>query len=233
MSLRIGIGKLLIPYNSGSPTVDPVNALLTDGNTVGWYEASELSTITKDGSNIVSRWNDKLGAGHDFVTGSCLWVSPDYMSFNGTNQHLKCNTFVWNQPMEIYAVIKQVTWTADDWIWDGETASVMHLNQQGVSPNVTFNSGTGKIITTLPLNSWALIRVRYRGTTSRIQINNDAEWVGNLGTNNASGFWLGRYPAVAIRYGNFHVKEIICRSIANSDSNWNLLGTHLIAKYSI
>jgi len=44
-----------------------VTGVLQDGNTVGWYIASDLSTITKDGSNKVSVWADKLASGHNLA----------------------------------------------------------------------------------------------------------------------------------------------------------------------
>ena len=51
-----------------------------------WLDASDLSTITKDGSNYVSQWNDKSGKGFNVVqaTGSAqpLWAS-NTIAFNG------------------------------------------------------------------------------------------------------------------------------------------------------
>ena len=40
-----------------APVYDPTPSVLTDGNTVAWFDSSE--NITKDGSDFVSVWGDK------------------------------------------------------------------------------------------------------------------------------------------------------------------------------
>ncbi|MBU1777968.1 MAG: hypothetical protein KJ899_15185, partial [Gammaproteobacteria bacterium] len=78
-------------------------------NRLFWYDPSDLTTITKNGSDIVSRVNDKLGNGRDLVTGSALWTANTLL-FDGITEYLQSGTFVWEQPCMIYAIINQVTW---------------------------------------------------------------------------------------------------------------------------
>jgi hypothetical protein len=40
--------------------VDPAIAIINDGNTIGWFDSSDANTITKDGSDYVSIWWDKI-----------------------------------------------------------------------------------------------------------------------------------------------------------------------------
>ena len=60
------LNKGILNYSAGG-----VPSVITDGNTVGWWIADDLTTITKNGSNVVSQWRDKLGGGVNFsITGA-------------------------------------------------------------------------------------------------------------------------------------------------------------------
>ena len=65
------------------------NGTMVDTDLYLWYDASDLSTITKDGSNQVSQWNDKSGGGRHLTAsgtgtdGMPLWVSAGQ---NGNNE---------------------------------------------------------------------------------------------------------------------------------------------------
>jgi prepilin-type N-terminal cleavage/methylation domain-containing protein len=51
-----------------------------------WLDANDLSTITKDGSNKVSAWNDKSGNGNH-VTQTTSSFQPEYVASSNINDH--------------------------------------------------------------------------------------------------------------------------------------------------
>lgn len=198
------------------------NNVLEDGNTVAWYLASDLATITKDGSNFVSRWNDKLASGRDLIqatgTNQPLWNAIG-ITFDGIDNLMKSAPFVWEQPVIIYAVINQVTWSYVDRIWTGDVISntnAFYANTQFNVPNkMNFYSGASILTSGLTENTWGIIRVLYNGASSKVIINNGTPTTGNIGASNGNGFTLaaqggGGAPA------NIIVKEIILRNIADS-----------------
>jgi len=79
--------RLGVNYKQGAPLFTPkkISGLAL------WLDASDLSTITKDGSNYVTQWNDKSGKGFNVAqgTGSAQpqWVSSEVV-FDGSSDVL-------------------------------------------------------------------------------------------------------------------------------------------------
>jgi hypothetical protein len=211
--------------------------VIGDGNTVTFYDSQLLSTITKDGSNFVSRWNDRLLSGHDLFqsTGSFqpLW-SVDGILFDGIDNCMKATAFTLIQPEFIYMVVKQVTWTKYDYFFDGNTADSGIVYQgEGITPRI--NAGAGLYLgdnANLVLNTWGILRVLFNGASSKLIVNATTPTTGNCGTGNMGGFTLGS-RAVGLYYSNIHVKEIIIRKIADTSGDETAIYNYLAAKYGI
>ena len=99
-----------------------IPAVLSDGNTVAWFDLAE--NITKDGSDFVSVWGDKSGNGNDLLripsTRNPLWTT-DGVLFDGIDDFMKCVTFTYAQPEQIYIVVKQISWTSTEYLFTGNT----------------------------------------------------------------------------------------------------------------
>lgn len=209
-----------------------------DGNTVGWYIASDLTTITKDGANLVSRWNDKLGSGRDLlqavVLNQPLWVLNDGILFDGIANFMKTASFTWDQPEFIYIVLKQVTWTNLDIIFDGNTGLSGAFEQYPSTPAlITNNGGTlSPNNTNLPVNTFGIVRVLFNGVNSKIIVNDTLPVTGNFGVNNMSGFTLGTRGSISA-YSNIQVKEIICRNVFDNESDETAIYNYLKSKYQL
>jgi len=194
-----------------------------------WYDPSDLTTITKDGADIVSRVNDKLGNGKDLVTGSALWTA-DTLLFNGTDQYLRTGTWAWSQPGMIYMIVKQVSWSNSDTIFDGYNLNTAKLMQKTPTPNLSMYAGTAYVCDSnlLPVGTWGIIRVYFSGVNSRLTINDNTPVTGNPGTSNLAGFTLGRPGNYNDVYGNFQVKDVIgMPSTEGEDEIYNWLVTRL------
>ena len=210
-------------------------AILEDGNTVGWYLSDDLTTITKDGSDFVSRWNDKLGSGHDLIqatgTNQPKWVDVDGILFDGVDNYLRAVNFTWNQPCEIFIVMKQLTWTLNDIFFDGGALDRGEIYQFNIANKISeYCGGTVKTFV-WTLNNYGVLRILFNGAGGHMQIG-----TGTLqtftGASNMAGFILGaRFNASA--FANIQVKEIILRKIADISGDETAIYNYLATKYGI
>lgn len=214
-------------------TMTTGEALIRAGNTLCWFVSSELSTVTKDGSDDVTQWNDLLGSGRDLKTkaGTPHW-SADGILFDGATEYMKCDAFTNNQPIQVHLVMKQVTWTNLDRIFDGNTSASVMFRQSSTTPGVTINAGSSSVQNNfLTVDTWGIVRILFNGANSKIQINATAVTTGNYGANNAAGFTLGA-GGTGGNPSNIQVKEIVIRS-ANDGASEADIYNYLKAKYGL
>tara|TARA_R110000787_G_scaffold161715_3_gene275114 strand:- start:2432 stop:4135 length:1704 start_codon:yes stop_codon:yes gene_type:complete len=206
--------------------------ILADGNTVLWVDSQE--NVTKDASNLVSVWGDKSGEGNDLLqaTGSAqpLW-STNGILFDGVNDFMKAAAFTLVQPEMVYFVFKQVSWTLNDRIYDGDISPSMLISQASATPALNMYGGGSLNNANLPLNTFGIVRCLYDGANSKFIINDTTPITGNVGTNNAGGFTLARKGDLNANFGNIEVKEIIIRKVADSATGEALIYQYLSDKY--
>ena len=223
---------------SGDVVTKSYPNVLVDGNTVAWYIADDLTTITKDGSDFVSRWNDYLGSGRDLLQAAVgahpLW-SADGILFDGTTDFMKAVAFTYEQPEMIYIVFKQVTWTSVDYFFDGNASNSGIVYQAGVTPQIVAYAGSASTNNgNLALDTWGIVRVLFDGAASKLIVNETAATTGNFGVNDMGGFTLGTKGAGSSgNTANIQVKEIILRKISDSAGDEADIYAYLKAKYEL
>jgi len=202
--------------------------ILKDGNTVAWYDSTDLSTITKDGSNIVSRVNDKLKSGHDLVEGACSLGEYGF-TFNGINQYMKALTFPLVQPTVIYLVLRDIGHTGR--IVDGNT-NAGGLVAFGAGTYITATSA-GATLSEYGLTKWSIIRATFNAANSLIKINEikTITGAGNAGTRSMNGITFSRYNEGNTAFGSFAFKEAIFRKSADSEIDQAIIYNYLKKKY--
>jgi len=223
----------VLTVTSGTP------AVLEDGSTVAWYIADNLTTITKDGADLVSRWNDYLGSGHDLIqatgTNQPLW-SSDGILFDGVDNFMKTAAFTYVQPEMIYMVFKQVTWTLYDRIFDGNIVSTGQLAQRETTPNLLYFAGGGggdcEDPGNLAVNTWGIIRMLFNGASTKFIINETTPITCFPGLSNMGGFTLGA-RGDDVSWSNIEVKEIILRNVDDTDANETDIYNYLKNKYGL
>jgi hypothetical protein len=231
--MGIGIG---VQFGS---KLDPAIAIINDGNTVAWYDSQDLTTITKDGSNLVSLWKDKLLSGHDLIaatTARPTWSTIGIL-FNGTANYMKTAAFIFSQPEFIYLVFKQITWTNGERIIDGDSVNTMDIEQGTITPRLSGYAGTSfgnTDNTRLTLDTFGIIRVLFNGLNSKIIINNGTVVTGNSGASNAGGITIGIDGGiVSSLYAHIEIKEAIFRNVSDSSGDEALIYAYLKNKYSL
>jgi len=209
-----------------------VEDVISDGNTVAWYLADDLTTITKDGSDLVSQWSDKLASGHDLLqatgTNQPLWVAPGTVRFDGVDDVMKTAAFTYEQPESIYMIINFITLTADDYAMDGNTTITGTIYESAV--NIYAYAGT--LSTGIPTTTgvYHIVRIVFNGANSKIQLDNNAAVTGNFGAANMGGFNLGSRIGTPKNYANIEVKEIILRNVVDSVENEDAIYNYLVSR---
>ena len=231
-------GVKALTYGGKVLTYPAISAVLEDGNTVAWYIADNLTTITKDGSNLVSRWNDYLGSGRDLIqatgTNQPLW-SANGILFDGVdNIMITANFGPYAQPYMIYMVLKQVTWGNNEYFYDlDKSGNDIITRSFGTTPAIQIYSGTvlGNDVN-LIVNVFGITRSLHNGANSSLQVNNNAKTTGNAGNiNNGNGVILG--GGGAGNYSNIQIKEFILRNVDDTDADETVIYNYLKDKYGL
>jgi hypothetical protein len=216
--------------NNSTQTGTP--AVLNDGNTVAWFDYEE--NVTKDGSNYVSIWGDKSGNNNDLeqLTGANQPIySASGILFDGVSDNMKTDPFTLNQPEFIYIVLKQVSYTGFDCLFDGNSNLTGALVQPALNAlRIQAGASLGNVAFTV--GDWGIVRVVFNGASSKIQVNEDAALEGNPGANNMGGFTIGSRGGL-IRHGNVEVKEIIIRKIVDATGDEQDIYDYLANKYGL
>jgi hypothetical protein len=207
-------GDLTITFVTTGGTATVTNNVADDGNTVGWYDSTDLTTITKDGGNLVSQWNDKLLSGHDLiqVTGAKqpLWILNDGILFDA--DWMKTAPFVFNQPVMCYVVMQQITWVGGGQFFDGNTDYSLGATRFGLYCGAALAPDLNE----LELEEWGIVKFLGNGLTSKYQINEFPAVIGNAGSSAAGGITVGSKSDGSAAYGNIKVKYIIFRNNADN-----------------
>ena len=174
-----------------------------------WYDPTDLTTITKDGSDIVSRVNDKLGNGNDLVTGSCEWTGNTLL-FDGFHHYLKTGAIAaMQQPTMIYMIVKQISWFSGSTFFDGIIGNSGRFMQSGISSDVALYAGSYvRYNDNLLIDTWSIARLILNGANSSLQINETTPITGDVGAGNMLGFTLAAKGGFSYK-SNIQVKDVI------------------------
>lgn len=209
--------------------------VLNDGNTKAWYDMAEDYMI-KNGSDLVYQWTDRSGNGNHLLQSTeafrPLWSNSGVL-FNGSDNRMTTAAFTLEQPTQIYLVLKQLTWTANDRIIDGLLSNYGSVYQSGVMPNLIVRAGgLSSQNTNLTLNTFGIIRVLFNSTSSSFQIDETIKLTGNYGPLDMNGFTLGDLAASG-NQSNIEVKEVIIRTVVDTTENEQLIYDYLKTKYAL
>jgi len=209
-------------------------AILDDGHH-WWYDSTDLTTITKDGSDFVSAWNSKLIEGRNLLqaTGSRqpLWVTPGTILFDGAGDYMKTAEFTWNQPCMIYMIVKQITWTKYHKLSDGNESYYGALEQNASTPAIrAYAGGYSSENTDLVLNTWGIIRVLFNGASSKLIVDDNTPVTGDFGTRDMGAFTLASRGAGNGDWTNIEVADIICADIADTEENETAIYNFLVSR---
>lgn len=119
-------------------------------------------------------------------------VTGGYLYCDGSNDYLKSPAFALAQPVSIYGVLNQLTWTINDILLDGNANGSMQLYQSVTTPSLQqYSGGGGAASSGLALNTNGVVTSIVNGAASFLRINRAAAATGNPGAGTPNGFTLG------------------------------------------
>lgn len=153
---------------------------------VGQTIATGIAAWTSQGSGAHTL-SQGTGANQPAVTAALTAL------FNGTSHFLKTSAFTLNQPAGFFFRYRQVTWTNNDYIMDGDGINSAAVSQLSGTPNLQIMSGIGFVATNgnLAVNAWGSEVFYFNGASSLIQVSGFSSTTGNPGTTNPGGFTMG------------------------------------------
>jgi hypothetical protein len=163
-------------------------------------------------------------------------VDRPSLLFDGAAHFMKCNAFTLNQPETIYLVAKQVTWTRNDEIFDGNADGFAGALVQYdlASPKLSLFAGTALSAenTNLALGSNGVICAVFNGASSSLQINNTTATSGSIGTQNMSGFTLGA-ARDNTAHSNIQAYEALIYNVAHDSATRANIIRALMSKHGV
>ena len=210
---------------------------------ISWYDFSDSSTITKDGSNLISQVDDKSGNGYNLVqaTGGSkpLWVSSGQNSLDiGNFTSSKSMTADYgsdrSQPHTVAGAVKSPISSGSaqlniyDTLANGSSGGGFANDDNGLmniysaSPSLTIGeSGYTDV--------WLTFCNIYGGSGD-LRLNSVSKDSGNTGTTTWNGFTLSAHRDIA-NFGNILVGEVITYDSAISGSDLSDLESYLTDKW--
>jgi len=186
-------------------------------------EAEGTTSFAESSSNAATVTINSTGALKAQIVGSSSIL------FDGVDNFLKTAAFTLVQPETVYILFKQVTWTIQDSIFDGNVTNTGRFLQNdgggyaGVSPFLQVYAGsylatssTG--LDALALDTYGTVAVVFNGASSSIEINSETPITGDAGANDMGGFALGVIGGAAANFSNIQVKEVIIYNVAHNAS---------------
>ena len=209
---------------------------LYDGGTAAWWTYDQPTTITKDGSNLVSAWSSRINSERVLLQADParqpLW-SANGIVFDGVADFLKALTFPLKQPEFIYMVVKVNVFQVYGTLFDGNANNVG--NALGNITTDKYYAGAGTISPdfTMSTGSWHILRVLFNGANSKIIVDNGTPTTWNCGAAAMNGFCLGKIGSETLYFSNINVKEIIVRAKADTSGDEAAIYNYLSTKYGI
>lgn len=189
--------------------------------------------ITKNVNNQISAWAGELGLITLDQVGTTDAQKPVFTSegvlLDGINDRI-WKSFTYNQPESIFIVFKQLSWTLNDRIFDGSTASKGVMVQSATANNLVVSAGSASSSIDLSLDKWCVARILFNGANSEFYIDTNGV-AGNFGSNNMGGFTLGATGGGGASWSNILVKKIILRKVVESETDKNDIYNYLKDKY--
>ena len=209
---------------------------------VFWHDASDSSSITKDGSNKVSQWNDKSGNAHHLTQSSAsnkpLWTSAsrnglDIIDFQGTVLMKHTAFTVEAQPLTLFLVFQAPT-QAQIPIDGLGSSNRIFVGTGGSNDILKTWSGTTLAGNTNVAGDWCYGQALFNGASSSHDFTdntNTSTSSGNAGTNGTNGITVGVLYTAASDWWQGEIAEIILYGKEVTGDELTGLRSHLSSKW--
>lgn len=225
-------------------TFNPNAPLLVPGLQL-WYKADAiLSKNDNDALSTADVLDYSGNARHSAVVTDCVYKASAIgtrpaIRFNGTSSYIDTASFSQAQPISVYLVFKEITWSASNArrLIDGATVNKCWIGM-GPTQGYYFIAGPtefGNHYLSAQAAVGMLMRARYNGASSSLVGNGAVGMTGNAGANTYSdGMTLGSSGNQAAGFfANIDLAEICVYSGTLSAANELALFNYFNAKYAL
>lgn len=165
-----------------------------------------------DAAGAVSQWNDASGNARHLKqttgTNQPALQADGSILFDGVDNFLKTDPFAVAQPITYYLLMRQVTWTINEYLIDGDIAT-MAIATSTSTPRISIlGSASVAENANLVVNTYAAVCAVFNGAGSVLRVSNTTETTGNVGTGAIAAVTLGA-AGNATAFSNIQVKEVI------------------------
>lgn len=200
--------------------------IITDGNSFAEWDF-EVG-ITKNGSNQVTKWTDRLLSANDLnpISSATPAWSADGVTTNAAQLGLGTGAKTLNQAVTYYVVCNPNAGVAGKTIVDGNGTLSCAIYMNNTVINISPYAGTLGTGVNITPNAWVILAFGFNGASGFYQINNNAPVYGNWGAGNPSGITLGRSS-------NITFKKVLVRKMIDSVADRNAIINYYNIKYGI
>lgn len=236
---------LVLPLAVFSQTI-PVGFIASQGgaaeypaeittNAVVFYDIQAAGTVTKDGSNKVSAWVDAIGGiltlAQATESKQPTWYA-DSIVFDGLvspDGDYLVDALAQSQPLTMYLVMRQTTWTSGDVLWHGVNN---YMSQRSAAPGIRINAGVSLATSNdYPVNQWKVITIILNGASSEFRINNITSVSGDAGAGAIATLCLGATSAGG-SMSNVAYQAVLIHSGADAAETLTAVYNWMAARYT-
>lgn len=158
-------------------------------------------------------------------------LAGHYVSTDGTDDYYKTPLFSLPQPVTLYAVLEQTTWTSGDYLIDGSASDTLALIQTTTTPQINLSAGSSVAANTdLAVETRALVTIVSNGASSLVSINRLPATTGNAGAGVPNGLTLAS-KGTAGSYGNARYYEIAVYRAAHDQATRHRFALYAARKW--
>jgi hypothetical protein len=223
-------------YAAGLPALGGAAFAPTDIAGLQFWVAARLEAFANN--DPVPTWTDQSGSGRNatsatnqptFKTSQVNGLAA--IEGDGTNDIIQTALFTLNQPYTVFIVVKQITWTNTERIFDGST---VFIRQNSATPNIQLTgSGAGIQSTALSVGAWGLVAGVVNGASSTLAINGGADITGDVGVATALSRITLFNRADGSGPSNVSIAECLVYNSALSSGNQASVKTYLNGLYAL
>ena len=246
----------MVEIKKGNSTWSRSEAPYNISGLYAWYDGNDTSTVTKDGSNLVSKWVNKEGTTSRDIIQDTSGDKPTWVSANQNGKNLlnfAGNSFMNSAttlaaeaaPITAFFACKLPAAGGSDVQFimsniDGVGGTVFHPLYVETDDSIRFSNTTGGTVALNDdslLDSFVYCTSVSNGTSGFMRLNGSLETtspsspIGTSGT--LTGMSVGRYDDVGIRWWNDLIGEIIIYNRLLSASEIDTIESYLKSKWGL
>jgi len=236
-----------VAFSAAAPPPEPIDPDEVD-DLICWLKAD--AGITKDGSDLVSQWDDQTPSGSNDVTQSTaddkpVWIDDvqnglPIVSFDGTDDFLQKTTWsggVISQPITIFCVLKNRRSSSnEEYFYDCGSGNRTALLKSATDLYYPYAQGGGYVTDiSVDTTDFHYLTILYEGASSTFRLDGGDETdSGTVGSVTMTGLTLAqRGDGVADRFSKCYIGEIIVYEADVSDSDRLGVETYLKQKWDL